>query len=90
MYWEDVYRMVKVASNYTADEKNATLKFQFFLQATEQAAKKWKDSPLPFPSEQYLERMRKTRDVSGINQLPDHLKKQVKRVVKSKSDKKDG
>ena len=86
MWWEDVYRMAQFASNYSADEKNSVLKFQFFLQADEKAAKKWKDSPLPFPSEAYLARQRKSRDVSGISQLPEHLKKRVQRVVKKKQD----
>lgn len=84
MYWEDVYRLAQVAANYTSEERNVNLKFQFMLQADEKAAKKWEDSPLPFPSEKWIEKQRKKIDVSGISQLPDHLKKRVQRIVKDK------
>lgn len=86
MYWEEVYRMAQVASNYSADEKNSILKFQFLLQADEKSAKKWKDSPLPYPSQEYLAQQKKNRDVSGISQLPEHLKKRVQRKIKEKQD----
>jgi len=90
MYWEEVWRYSQLAANYTADEKNSSLKFQFLLQADSKAAKKWKDSPLPFPSEEYLEKQRKKRDVGGISQLPEHLKKRVQRVFKKPDKQTDG
>lgn len=90
MYWEEVWRYTQVAANFSADEKNSILKFQFLLQADSKAAKKWKDSPLPFPSEEYLAKQRRRRDVGGISQLPNHLKKRVQRVYKKKPEKQDG
>jgi len=91
MYWEDVYRLAQIASNHTENERNANLKFQFMLQADEKSAKKWVDSPLPFPTEEYLASQKRKRDVSGISQLPMHLKKTVvKRSFKNKAKKKNG
>lgn len=71
MYWEDFWNLVQMAANFTADEKNAELKFQYMLHADKKSAQKWSDLPIPFPEEG--EEI--IKDKSGISQLPHHLKK---------------
>ena len=48
LYWEEVWNLVQMAANFSAEEKNAEYKFHFMLHADEKAAAKWKDLPLPF------------------------------------------
>lgn len=76
MYWEEFWELVQMAANFTADEKNAELKFQFMLHADKKSAKKWQDLPIPFPVEEGEEIV---GDKSGISQLPARLQKVVHR-----------
>ena len=67
-----MWDLVRMAANFTADEKNAELKFHFMLHADKKSASKWKDLPIPFPADD-KDRLDKL-DKSGVTQLPDHLK----------------
>ena len=59
-----------MAANFTADDKNADLKFHYMLNADKKSAKKWRDLPIPFPAEKKTDVV---RDKSGITQLPTRL-----------------
>lgn len=72
LYWEEFWNFVLMAANFIADEKNADLKFHFMLNADKKAANKWKDLPIPFPSDN--EDAEIIQDKSGITQLPHHLR----------------
>ena len=65
-----------MAANFTADERNADLKFQFMLHADKKSAGKWRDLPIPFPVKEGEEIV---GDKSGISQLPAKLQKVVYR-----------
>ncbi|MBU0847726.1 hypothetical protein KKH23_11110, partial [Patescibacteria group bacterium] len=68
-FWE----LVQMAANFTADERNAELKFQFMLHADKKSAGKWRDLPIPFPMEE--KEIRETiKDKSGISQIPSQLR----------------
>jgi len=87
LYWEEVWELVKVASNSMALEKNQDMYFNFCLHAgSKDAIKNWKDSPLPFPEKQ-PENIRKPH-YGGLDQLPRHIP--VKKInldnLKNKSD----
>ncbi len=69
MYWEEFWEHIVIASNFTAEEKNAEFRFQFMLHATKKDVHKWRDLPIPFPSDEKT----KNRDISGISQLPTNL-----------------
>ena len=71
LYWEEFWNFVLMAANFTADEKNADLKFHFMLNADKKSARKWKDLPIPFPAEKEADI---AQDKSGITQLPPHLR----------------
>ena len=75
LYWEEFWELVQMAANFTADERNAELKFQFMLHADKKSAGKWRDLPVPFPAEG----KETVRDKSGISQLPERLQKVVYR-----------
>jgi len=60
-----------MTANFSADEKNAELKFQFMLHADSKSAGKWQDLPIPFPIEEGQE---KSPDSSGVSQLPQNLR----------------
>ena len=63
-----------MAANFSADEKNAELKFQFMLHADKKSSGKWKDLPIPFP----VRESKETEEVKdGISELPQHLQKFV-------------
>lgn len=70
MYWEEFWEHLVVASNFSAEEKNAEFRFQFMLHATKKDAHKWHDLPVPFPPD---EKDVQNRDISGISQLPTNL-----------------
>ena len=72
LYWEDFCNLVQMAANFTADEKNAELKFNFMLHADKKSAGKWQDLPIPFPVEEEGE----VKD-GGVSQLPPHLKQSI-------------
>ena len=72
MYWEDFWDLVQLAANFTADEKNAELKFHFMIHADKKSAGKWQDLPIPFPAEG--NHKDKNFDKSGISQIPKSLK----------------
>lgn len=74
LYWEEFWEFVQMASNFTADEKNADLRFHFMLHADKKSARKWKDLPIPFPAENDD---KIAQDKSGITQLPPHLRGSV-------------
>jgi len=78
LYWEEFWSFVLMAANFTADEKNADLKFHFMLNADKESAKKWRDLPVPFPADADKE-TDTAKDNSGITQLPPHLQKVVLR-----------
>jgi len=40
-----------MAANFSAEENNAKLKFEFMLHADKTAAAKWQELPIPFPSQ---------------------------------------
>ena len=63
-----------MAANFTADDKNADLKFHYMLNADKKSAKKWRDLPIPFPVEEKEE----VKD-DGVSQLPSYLEKVVYR-----------
>jgi len=69
MYWEEFWEHVIIASNFTAEEKNAEFRFQFMLHATKKDVHKWHDLPIPFPSDKNVQ----NSDISGISQLPTNL-----------------
>jgi len=71
LYWEEFWDFVQIAANFTADEKNADLKFHFMLNADKKSANKWEDLPIPFPAENKTD---VPQDKSGITQLPSHLR----------------
>jgi len=52
---------------------NAKLRFQFMLHADKKAAGKWKDLPIPFPTQEQEKKKK------GVEQLPEHLKNVVYR-----------
>jgi hypothetical protein len=69
-----------MAANFSADEKNAELKFQYMLHADKKSAEQWKDLPIPFPVESKSKKGTVSTDsISGISQLPDNLKNVVYR-----------
>ncbi len=69
-----------MAANFSADEKNAELKFQYMLHADKKSAKQWKDLPTPFPVKSKGKKgIVSTDSISGISQLPDNLKNVVYR-----------
>jgi len=70
LYWEEFWSFVTMAANFTADDKNADLKFHYMLNADKKSAKKWRDLPIPFPAEKKTDVV---RDKSGITQLPTRL-----------------
>ena len=70
MYWEEFWEHIIVASNFTAEEKNAEFRFQFMLHATKKDVHKWHDLPVPFPLDK---NDMQNRDVSGLSQLPSNL-----------------
>jgi len=70
MYWEEFWEHVVVASNFTAEEKNAEFRFQFMLHATKKDVHKWHDLPVPYPPDKSD---KVVQDVSGISQLPASL-----------------
>jgi len=70
MYWEEFWEHIIVASNFTAEEKNAEFRFQFMLHATKKDVHKWHDLPVPFPLDKNDVQ---NRDVSGLSQLPSNL-----------------
>jgi len=72
VYWEKFFGLVQMAANFTADEKNAELKFNFMLHADSKSAGKWKDLPIPFP---IVDKDEVKND--GISQLPKHLKESI-------------
>jgi hypothetical protein len=72
MYWEEFWEHIIVASNFTAEEKNAEFRFQFMLHATKKDAHKWHDLPVPFPPDK--ESDKSVHDFSGISQLPENLR----------------
>jgi hypothetical protein len=77
LYWEEFWELVRVSANYTADEKNAEMKFNFMLHADQKAAGKWTDLPIPFPVEEDDEgqvRVSDMPDKGGISQIPQHLR----------------
>ena len=69
LYWENFCDLVQMAANFTADEKNAELKFHFMLHADKKSARKWKDLPIPFPVKEGKEVKN-----NGVSQLPPQLK----------------
>jgi len=69
MYWEEFWEHIVIASNFTAEEKNAEFRFQFMLHATKKDVHKWHDLPIPFSSDKNVQ----NRDISGISQLPTNL-----------------
>ena len=73
LYWEEFWDLVQLTANFTADEKNAELKFQFMLHADKKSARKWQDSPIPFPATK-KQQQAQVADKSGITQLPPHLR----------------
>jgi len=72
LYWEEFCELVQMCANFTADEKNAELKFNFMLHADKKSAGKWKDLPIPFPIVDEAE-----IKSDGISQLPQNLKESV-------------
>ncbi len=69
-----------MAANFSVDEKNAELKFQFMLHADKKSAKDWEDLPIPFPVESKGKKGTvQLNSISGISQLPDNLKNVVYR-----------
>jgi hypothetical protein len=62
-----------LAANFSADERNAELKFHFMIHADKKSAGKWQDMPIPFPAEKNQEDKRLI-DKSGISQLPQQLR----------------
>jgi hypothetical protein len=71
LYWEEFFDLVQISANFSADERNAELKFHFMIHADKKSASKWKDMPIPFPAEQ---EDNENVDVSGVSQLPLNLK----------------
>jgi len=62
MYWEEVYEMYELSCNLNVIEKNDDMKFQFILHSgTKDAAKKWKDLPIPFPNRKWNPKPSQTR-----------------------------
>jgi len=76
LYWEEFWEHVKVASNFTAEERNAEFRFQFMLHATKKDVHKWHDLPIPFPPDKSEVQ---TEDISGISQLPASLQRVIYR-----------
>ena len=75
LYWEELWEHVKTAANYSAEEKNAEMRFQFMTHADKKQARKWKDLPIPFPKEKEIP----MKNLSGVSQLPPHLQHVVHR-----------
>ena len=74
LYWEEFFELVQIAANFSADEKNAELKFHFMIHADKKSAGKWKDMPIPFPSENDDEDGNGDADASGVSQIPFNLR----------------
>jgi hypothetical protein len=72
-YWEEFYALVQMAANFSADEKNADLKFNFMLHADKKSAGKWRDIPIPFPVDENITGFKS----DGISQLPQNLKESI-------------
>ena len=68
LYWEEVWKLVVMAANFTAEEYNSEFRFQFMLHADEKAASKWKDLPIPFPETGKTPR-EAVVDEGGVSQL---------------------
>jgi len=75
LYWEDFWDLVQIAANFSADERNAELKFHFMIHADKKSAGKWKDMPIPFPEEEGQEGG--DVDISGVSQIPFSLRGSV-------------
>jgi len=75
LYWEELWEHTKIAANYSAEEKNAGMRFQFMIHADKKQARKWKDLPIPFPRKKGVP----TKDISGVSQLPPYLQHVVHR-----------
>ena len=71
LYWEEFWDLVQIAANFSADERNAELKFHFMIHADKKSAGKWKDLPIPFPEEEDQEDG--NVDISGVSQIPFNL-----------------
>jgi len=71
LYWEEFWYFVQMAANFEADEKSSDLKFHFMLNADKKSASKWKDLPIPFPSDEEKDI---AEDKSGVTQLPSYLR----------------
>ena len=69
MYWEEFWEYTTMAANFSSEEKNAELRFQFSLHADRKSIHKWKALPVPFPPI-ISEREKELSDKSGISQLP--------------------
>lgn len=87
LYWEELWELVKVASNNLVYQRNQEMYFNFCLHAgSKDAIKNWKDSPLPFPDEDDTQEQKKLH-YGGLDQLPLHIP--VKRIKKD-NKKEDG
>lgn len=58
-----------IASNFSAEERNAEFKFQFMLHADSKSASKWTDLPIPFPEMQPKTLKEVLKDGTGVKQL---------------------
>ena len=86
LYWEEFWKHVIIAANFTAEERNAQMRFEFMLHADKKSARKWQDLPIPFPPEKGETVESKSK--SGISQLPSNLQHTVYRPDTIASNKK--
>jgi hypothetical protein len=69
LYWEELWSLVTVAANFTAEERNAEFKFHFMLHADKDSASKWKDLAIPFPVGKEETMKDVLKDNTGVRQL---------------------